>query len=138
MTQVWRLDEGVDVWTVFLTRLPFVVVALAVIEACSSVVGRLVFEIVRINRQRTEFAKLSIIAKDVSTASADVSELPEEQVFEQETKLKMQLLREHMKSYHGKEFEYKGSALISALVGVAERLSSGRRSDQSGSSPELD
>ena len=100
-----------------------VLVAVTLIEACAYVVGRLVFEVVRINRQRLDFAKLSIIAKDVSAASARSTALTDGEVFDLETKLKMELLREHMKNYTGAEFEYKGSAIISALIGVADRLS---------------
>lgn len=123
LTQLWRRDPALDIWTVFLTRIPFVLVAVFLIEACSIIVGRLIFEIIRINRQRLDFAKLSIVAKDVSVASANGTELSDDEVFEKETKLKMELLREHMRNYTGSEFEHKGSALMSALVGVAKRFS---------------
>lgn len=122
LTQLWRKEENVNIWTVFLTRLPFVVVAAALVEACGYIVGRLVSEIVRINRQRLEFSKLSIIAKDVSAASANATDLTEDQIFEKETALKMELLREHMKNLSGLEFEYKGGAIISSIVGVANKL----------------
>ncbi len=122
LTQIWKRERDVDIWTIFLTRIPFVLLAVAIIEVCGYIVGRLIFEIVRINRQRLEFAKLSIIAKDVSAASAQGLEMPEQDVYDSETKLKMELLREHMKNYTGAEFEYKGSALVSAIAGVAERL----------------
>ena len=123
LTQIYRTEEDIEIWTIFLTRVPFIIVAVALVEACGYVVGRLVFEIMRINRQRLEFAKLSIIAKDVSTASANGLEgITEEALFDHETKLKMELLREHMKNYVGKEFEYQGSGLIAAINGVANRL----------------
>jgi hypothetical protein len=122
LTQIWKLDEGADVWTIFLTRIPFVLLAVAIIEVCGYIVGRLIFEIVRINRQRLDFSKLSIIAKDVSAASSSGLSMSDAEIFENETKLKMELLREHMKNYTGSEFEYKGSALVSAIAGVAERI----------------
>jgi hypothetical protein len=124
LTQLYKKVDSIDIWTVFLTRIPFVLVAVALIEASGYVVGRLVFEVIRINRQRVEFAKLSIIAKDVSTAAATrVENMTDEEVFEAETQLKMELLREHMKNYVGSEFEYKGTGLIAAIKGVADRLS---------------
>ena len=124
LTQLYIEVESIDIWTIFLTRIPFVLVAIALIEASGYLVGRLVFEIIRINRQRVEFAKLSIIAKDVSAASAKrVEGMTEQEVFDAETQLKMELLREHMKNYVGNEFEYKGSGLIAAIKGVADRLS---------------
>jgi hypothetical protein len=123
LTQLYKSSDTIDVWTIFLTRIPFVLVAVALVEVCGAVVARLIFEIMRINRQRIEFAKLSIIAKDVSTASAiGLAEMSEAEIFERETKLKMELLREHMKNYVGTEFEYKGSGLIAAIKGVADRL----------------
>jgi hypothetical protein len=44
-------------------------------------------------------------------------------VFNAETQLKMKLLREHMQNYVGNEFEYKGTGIIAAIKGVADRLS---------------
>lgn len=124
LTQLYRTTPDIDIWTIFLTRLPFVLVAIALIEACGYIVGRLVFEIIRINRQRIEFAKLSIIAKDVSTASAaSADDLSDDEIFDRETKLKMELLREHMKNFVGTEFEYRGTGLIAAIKGVADRFS---------------
>lgn len=124
LTQLYKEVESIDIWTIFLTRIPFVLVAIALIEASGYIVGRLAFEIIRINRQRVEFAKLSIIAKDVSAASAEkASGMTEQAVFEAETQLKMELLREHMKNYVGTEFEYKGTGLIAAIKGVADRFS---------------
>lgn len=123
LTQLYKTDPNIDIWTIFLTRLPFVIVALALVEACGYIVGRLVFEIIRINRQRLEFAKLSIIAKDVSTAAASVAgEVSDDDIFDRETKLKMELLREHMKNFVGNEFEYRGTGLIAAIKGVADRF----------------
>ena len=126
LTQLWRKQEGVDVWTIFLTRIPFVLVAIALIEACGFIVGRLVFEIVKINRQRLDFQKLSIIAKDVVTAAAADSELTEAERFAEETKLKMSLLQEHMKSKSNEEYRYSGSAITSAVIGVASRFAGGK------------
>lgn len=123
LTQLWRNEVDVDIWTIFLTRIPFVLVAVALIEACGFIVGRLIFEIVKINRQRLEFSKLSIVAKDVVTASVVDSSMTDEERFGEETKLKMQLLQEHMKSRSSEEFKYTGSAITSAVIGVANRFS---------------
>ena len=122
LTQIWHNEKDIDIWSILLNRLPFVLISLALIETCGYVVGRLIFEIVRINRQRLEFSKLSIIAKDVSAASASNTGLSDGEVFEKETALKMNLLREHMQAFTGSEFEYKGSAIISAIVGVANKF----------------
>lgn len=101
-------NENVDVWTVILTRLPFVVVAVTILQVCGVVVSRLVGEIVQINTQRLNLSKLSIIAKDVANASAADIELTANERFEMETHLKMELLREHMKFYIGENYAYQG------------------------------
>lgn len=126
LTQLWRIEDDVNVWTIFLTRIPFVLVAIALVEACGFIVGRLIFEIVKINRQRLEFSKLSIIAKDVVLASSAELEMTDEERFSEETKLKMTLLQEHMKSQAQEEFRYTGSALTSAIIGAATKLAGGK------------
>jgi hypothetical protein len=122
LTQIWKLENDVDVWTIFLTRIPFVIIAFALLEASGFIVGRLIFEIVKINRQRLEFSKLSIVAKDVTTASSIHLEMSDEEKFQEETKIKMGLLQEHMKSQSNEEFKYQGSAISSAIVGLAGKM----------------
>ena len=126
LTQLWRKEPEIDVWTIFLTRIPFVLVAIALVEICGFIVGRLIFEIVKINRQRLEFSKLSIVAKDVVTSASNNTDMTEEDRFTEETKLKMTLLQEHMKSQSQEEFRYSGSAISNAIIGVATRLASGK------------
>lgn len=122
LTQLWRIEKDVDVWTIFLTRIPFVIVAFALIEACGFIVGRLIFEIVKINRQRLDFSKLSIVAKDITVASSVDLEMTDEERFQEETKIKMGLLQEHMKAHSDEEFKYQGSAISSAIIGLANKL----------------
>ena len=122
LSLLWKRDPQVDIWTIVLTRIPFVILAITLIETCGYLVGRLIFEVIRINRQRLDFAKLSIIAKDVTHVSGRAADMTQQQIFDQETSLKMELLREHMKNYTGAEFEHKGSPLITVLVSVASKL----------------
>ena len=128
LTQLWRREVDVDVWTIFLTRIPFVLVAIAMIEACGFVVGRLIFEVVKINRQRLEFAKLSIVAKDVVTASSSGLEMTDEEIYSEELKLKMSLLQEHMRSQGTDEFKYTGSAITGGIIAAASRMLGGSKS----------
>jgi hypothetical protein len=122
LSLLWKRDPEVDIWTIVLTRIPFMILAVALIETCGYLVGRLIFEVIRINRQRLDFAKLSIIAKDVTQVAGHTAGMDQKQIFDQSTSLKMDLLREHMKNYTGAEFEYKGTAIITALVSVASKL----------------
>ncbi|KPD10250.1 hypothetical protein, partial [Phaeobacter sp. 11ANDIMAR09] len=119
-------DIKIDVWTIFLTRIPFVLLAITLLEVCGYAVGRFIFEMIKINRQRLDIAKLSIIAKDVSDASGYNTDLNDEDLWERNTSLKMELLREHLKEEVGETFSYKGTAAQSALKGAIERIRKGK------------
>lgn len=104
-----------------MTRLPFVIIALAFLEVCGLAVGRLFSEIIRINRQRLSLSKLSIVARDVSVAAAQNADFDEDEMYEKEVKLKMELLRGYMTEDLGAEFEYKGTFLqqiVASTVGA--------------------
>lgn len=121
LTQLYKAEPNLDIWSVFLTRLPFVLVSLAILEVCGYIVGRLIFEIVKVNRQRLNLSKLSIVARDVSSAASHGLDFSKDELYEREVKLKMELLREHIKEYIGQEFEYKGTLLSSVVSSVVER-----------------
>jgi hypothetical protein len=126
LTQIYKKDPTIEIWTVFLTRIPFVLVSLAILEVCGYIVGRLVFEIIRINRQRLNLSKLSIVAKDVASASANGLDFDKNEVYEKEVRLKMDLLREHMKEYIGQEFQYKGTFISSVATAVVNKVTGGK------------
>ncbi len=114
LTKMSKID-GAEIWTILLTRLPFVVVAVAILQVCGFVVGRFVFEIVQINKQRLNLSKLSIIAKEVAVSSSTGLELSKEEKFDLETHLKMELLREHMKQYVGENYSYKNGSIAKII-----------------------
>lgn len=119
----------IDIWTVFLTRLPFVLLAITLLEVCGYVVGRFIFEVMKINRQRLDIAKLAIIAKDVSDASGYDTDLTDDELWERNTALKMELLREHLKEEVGEEFKYQGTAAQSALKAAISRVGRSKAPD---------
>ncbi|MBP0482430.1 hypothetical protein [Sagittula salina] len=125
LTVIWRdTGEEIDVWSIFLTRLPFVIVAVTLLEVCGYTVGRFIYEIIKINRQRIAMQKLSIIAKDISTLSAKNTELTDDEIFERETALKMELLRDHLKDDLTQDFSYSGTAFQSVAKAISGKLSS--------------
>lgn len=106
LTQIYKTGE-VDVWTIFLTRMPFVIVSVTILQVCGVFVKRFINEIVDANNQRLNLSAISIIAKDVSTASASSLDISSDEKFELETKLKMSLLREQMQKYISDKYEYR-------------------------------
>ena len=62
-------------------------------------------KIMEINQQILDFAKIGIIAKDVSETSSINLDLTDEEKFELRTKLKMDMLKSHLSKDLGKKFE---------------------------------
>lgn len=109
---VYSSADAADIWAVFLARLPFVTVSLAIISASYKLAKIFIAEVMKINSQRLNLSKISIIAKDVSEASEQGLELGEEERYELRTKLKMDLLRSHLKGYIEDDYTYRLDASI--------------------------
>lgn len=112
LAPVLEENESARVFSIFLTRLPYVIVATAIIGAMYKIAQILISEIIRIDKQTCNLAKLSIIATDVSNASEDGLELLDEEKFHLRTGLKMDLLREHLKTYISEDFSYLSSERV--------------------------
>lgn len=106
LTQIHKTGD-VNVWNIFLTRLPFVIVSVTILQVCGVLVKRFINEIVEINNQRLNLSAISIVAKDVSTASSASLDISTDEKFELETRLKMSLLREQMRKYVSEKYDYK-------------------------------
>lgn len=104
------LTEGdFRVLDALLVRIPFVLVAIAIVEVSASIISGFISEIVRINNQRLNMQKVAIIAREVTKAGVDEKDFSEEEEFELETSVKMELLKEHLKGYVSEKFVYKGT-----------------------------
>lgn len=89
-----------EVIALITSRIPYVTVIVTAIGACYGLAHFLLFEIVKINRQKLNINKISIIATDVSkSAEIDLNDLSEEELYEKRIQFKMALLRDHMKTY---------------------------------------
>jgi hypothetical protein len=106
LTQIHKSGD-INVWNIFLTRIPFVVVSVTILQVCGILLKRFINEIVDINNQRLNLSAISIVAKDVSTASAASLDISPDEKFEMETRLKMSLLREQMRKYVSEKYEYR-------------------------------
>jgi len=107
LTVLYRKDASIDIWTVFLSRLPYVAISAFLIAVSFKLVERFIEQVIRINDQRLNLSKIAIIAKDVSDASLNDLDLSDEESYERRTYLKMELLKEHLKNYISDDFEYK-------------------------------
>ncbi len=107
LTTVLKIESQAQIWTIFLSRMPFVIAAGTVLFVAYEISNIFVRRIIEIHQQKSDFAKIGIIAKDVSDASMDGLELTDKEKFELRTKLKMDMLKSHLSRELGKKYECK-------------------------------
>jgi hypothetical protein len=111
LTTVLEINESVSIWSILITRMPYVIIATGIITASYKLARVFVAEIMRINQQRLNLSKISIIATDASnTSQGGLSDLSDRELYELRTDLKMQLLRDHLKEYLSSDFRYHGKS----------------------------
>jgi hypothetical protein len=115
LTTVLTDKPNYSIYAIFLTRIPYVTIAAMIIAASYKICRVLLEEVIRINRQKLNLTKISIIAKDVSFASENELELDDEQRYQLRTKIKMDLLRDHLKDYLSKDFTIPLPSSINSL-----------------------
>tara|TARA_R110000851_G_scaffold29460_11_gene81099 strand:- start:1930 stop:3303 length:1374 start_codon:yes stop_codon:yes gene_type:complete len=105
LTTVVDEQENARIFSILITRLPYVLITTAIIGAAYKLAAMLIREIIRINQQRLNLSKISIIATDTSKASEEgLNELTDTERHELRTRLKMDMLRDHMKEYLSRDF----------------------------------
>ncbi|MEQ8432175.1 MAG: hypothetical protein RLN94_05645 [Roseovarius sp.] len=105
LTTVIDEHENARIFSILATRIPYVLITTAIIGAAYKLAAMLIREVMRINQQRLNLSKISIIATDVSKASEEgLESLTDEDIFALRTRLKMDMLRDHMKDYLSKDF----------------------------------
>ncbi|MGM9402577.1 hypothetical protein ACS0VU_09450 [Aliiroseovarius sp. KMU-71] len=119
LSTVFDEVENARIFSILVTRIPYVVVASTIIGVSFAMIQRLISEIFRIDKQTRSLAKISIVATDVYEASADGLNLSDTDQYQLRTALKMELLREHLKDYVPEDYEY--SARKSVFEKVRER-----------------
>lgn len=107
LTTVLKVEKNAQIWTIFWSRIPFVIAVGTVLFVAYEISNIFVRRIIDIHQQKLDFAKIGIIAKDVSDASTDSLELSDQDIFELRTKLKMDMLKSHLSRELGKKYEYK-------------------------------
>ncbi len=105
LTTIFQKMPNYSVYSILITRIPYVAISVAILTICYKIASVLLGEVIRINHQKLSLTKISIIAKDVSIASEQNLNLSDDEIYELRTKLKMELLREHLKDYLSKDFQ---------------------------------
>lgn len=113
LSHLENLPQTVSIWEVLIARFPYVLVCGALIASSYKLARIFIAEIIRINEQRLNLTKISIIAKDVSDASEDGLSLDDAARYEHRTHLKMNLLRAHLRGYLADEYRYTKKEITS-------------------------
>ncbi len=106
LTTMYTVHKNMDLTTVFLSRLPFVLVISSIIFVSYEITKIFFRKVMEIHHQKLDFSKIGIIAKDVANTSFDGLDLADDEKFELRTKLKMQLLREYLSTEFHIEHDY--------------------------------
>jgi len=123
LTTVFDEKDKVQILSILVTRLPYVIIASAIIGVCYKISQSLIIQIMRIDSQVRSLAKISVIATDVSAASVDDMNMDDELSYHLRTGLKMDLLREHLKTYISEDYSYQKSDRVKSRVKtVSEKL----------------
>lgn len=134
LSTIFTHDPKLNINAVVLSRMPYVAISLAIITACYKIAKAFILEMVKINNQRLNLTKISIIAKDVSQAAEQGLNLTDEEIFRLRADFKMQLLRDHMKEYISKDFRIQLPNQIISALGLVKA----RGSAQEGASPAIE
>lgn len=102
---VLKVEKDAQLWTIFWSRIPFVIAVGTVVFVAYEVSNVFIRKIMEINQQKLDFQKLGILAKDVSESASQGLDLSDEEKFELRTKLKMEMLKSHLSKDLGKKFE---------------------------------
>lgn len=97
--------DDINILALIVSRTPYVIISVTIIAACYQIVRYFISELINVNRQRLNLTKVSIVAKDVSAAAEAGLELSEIERYALRVRLKMDLLKDHLKGYVSPEFE---------------------------------
>jgi len=106
LTTIYQRKESIDLLSTFLSRIPFVTISIFIIHFCYAISKVFIRELIRINQQRLNLSKISIVAKDVADTAMSNLDLSDNEIYEIRTKLKMDLIKSHLKGYVDDSYEY--------------------------------
>lgn len=112
-------EPDLDLMTVFVTRLPYLVICSSILAVCYSVLRFLINRVSVIYAERLDFAKVGILAKDIASASASGLDFNDEQIYEARTYLKIEMLKSYLGGCIG-EFSYRKRAVELSVGNLQE------------------
>lgn len=107
-------EENIDLLTIFVTRIPYILVCASILTICYSLTLFLFKRISYIYAEKLDFSKISIIAKDVATAASNSTSLPDDHLYEARTYLKVEMLKSYLSGNIG-QFAYTQRTLATII-----------------------
>ena len=89
-------QPNLDLLTIFVTRLPYLVVCGSILAACYSAFNFLFSRISSIYAERLDFAKIGILAKEITSASSSNLPYSDHELYEARTYLKIEMLKSYL------------------------------------------
>lgn len=105
LTTIVTNEKQFNIAALIASRTPFVVTAIAIVSVCYYICRMLILECVRVNRQKLNLTKISVIAKDISYSVENGISISDDEKYERRIRLKMDLMRDHLREYISKDFE---------------------------------
>ena len=102
----YKAMPEMDLYTMLASRIPFALISGGIIIASYKLAKFLIEEIMKINRQRLNLTRVGIIANDITDTSIVGLDLNDNEIFELRTKLKMDMIRSHLKTLISDDYEY--------------------------------
>lgn len=97
--------RDLNIPALLVSRAPYVAISITIITVCYYLARMFVLEIIRVNRQKLSLTKISVVSKDDSYSLEDGLSLTDNEKYERRLRLKMDLMRDHLKDYITKDFE---------------------------------
>jgi len=104
-----RITDGKDmnITAIFWSRIPFVLIVISILFVSYEISKIFIKNIIHIHKQKRIFTKIGILAKDIAEQSILGLDIDEKDKFELRNKVKMDLLKSHLKNEIGENYEYK-------------------------------
>lgn len=102
---ITTFDAGkiTSIWDVVVSRIPFMLSIIGIVTFIAEGMRRCINQVVSLHDQRLTFLRLSIVAREVVTASVENEDLDPDEIVKLRIKLKLAMLRQHMEKDLGSE-----------------------------------
>lgn len=105
LTTIVTSEKEFNIAALIASRAPFVLTAIAIVSVCYYIARMLILKCVRVNRQKLNLTKISVVAKDISYSVENGISISDDEKYARRMRLKMDLMRDHLREYISKDFE---------------------------------